>query len=176
MDFLFDILFYVFPPSVFVYLLKKFDMLDFGSIYNDFKVENNIIGYGKAEGLYLVISNNYYIVAGRNIKNKSKAIKEFIELANKNGLTNKDFKILKNTFKTKETKLEDIDKTELTEALQKVESNEIISKEAIKKAISTEKNKQNSLKNNYNKQFKNQQNINKTVEKQIKPKEINFEL
>ena len=174
MDFLLDMLFFILPPSAFVYLLKKFDMLDFGNVYNDFKVENNIIGYGKAEGLYLVISNNYYIVAGRNIKNKSKAIKEFIELCNKNELTNKDFKILRNT-NTKETKLEDIDKTELTEALQKVESNEIISKEAIEKAILTEKNKKNSLKNNYNNQFKNQQNM-KTQEQQIKPKEINFEL
>ena len=171
MDFLLDMLFFILPPSAFVYLLKKFDMLDFGNVYKDFKVENNIIGYGKAEGLYLVISNNYYIVAGRNIKNKSKAIKEFIELCNKNELTNKDFKILRNT-NTKETKLEDIDKTELTEALQKVESNEIISKEAIEKAILTEKNKKNSLKNNYNNQFKNQQNMKTQEVKQ----NISFEL
>ena len=172
MDFLFDILFYVFPPSVFVYLLKKFDMLDFGSIYNDFKVENNIIGYGKAEGLYLVISGNHYIVAGKQISSKTAAIKEFIELANKNELTVKDFKILRNT-NTKETKLEDIDKTELTEALQKVESNEIISKEAIQKVKEIEKNKKNTIINNYNNQFKiNQQNMKTQEVKQ----NISFEL
>ena len=175
MDFLLDILFYVFPPSMFIYLLKKFDLINAGNIYKDFKITNNVIGYGKAEGLYLVISNNYYIVAGKQISSKTAAIKEFIELCNKNELTNKDFKILRNTFKTKEN-IEDMDKIEITEALEKIESNEIISKEAIKKAISTEKNKQVNLKNNYNNQFKinNQQNINKTAEQKIEP--INFEL
>ena len=159
MDFLLDMLFFILPPSAFVYLLKKFDMLDFGNVYKDFKVENNIIGYGKAEGLYLVISGNHYIVAGKQISSKTAAIKEFIELANKNELTVKDFKILRNT-NTKETKLEDIDKTELTEALQKVESNEIISKEAIQKVKEIEKNKKNTIINNYNNQFKiNQQNM-----------------
>jgi hypothetical protein len=171
MDFLLDMLFFILPPSAFVYLLKKFDMLDFGNVYKDFKVENNIIGYGKAEGLYLVISGNHYIVAGKQISSKTAAIKEFIELANKNELTVKDFKILRNT-NTKETKLEDIDKTELTEALEKVKSNEIISKEAIEKAILTEKNKKNSLKNNYNNQFKNQQNMKTQEVKQ----NISFEL
>ena len=171
MDFILDMLFFILPPSAFVYLLKKFDMLDFGNVYKDFKVENNIIGYGKAEGLYLVISGNHYIVAGKQISSKTAAIKEFIELANKNELTVKDFKILRNT-NTKETKLEDIDKTELTEALEKVKSNEIISKEAIEKAILTEKNKKNSLKNNYNNQFKNQQNMKTQEVKQ----NISFEL
>ena len=173
MDFLLDILFYVFPPSMFIYLLKKFDLINAGNIYKDFKITNNVIGYGKAEGLYLVISNNYYIVAGKQISSKTAAIKEFIELCNKNELTNKDFKILRNTFKTKEN-IEDMDKIEITEALEKIESNEIISKKAIQKVKEIEKNKQTNLKNNFNKQFKNQQNINKTVEQKIEP--INFEL
>lgn len=175
MDFLFDLLFFVLPPSVFVYLLKKLDLIDAGNVYKNFKIENNVLGFGKAEGLYLVIVDNYYLVAGRKISSKTAAIKEFIELANKNGLTNKDFKILKNTNKNKETNLEDMNKVELTEALQKVENNEIISKKAIEKAISIEKNKQANLKNNYNNQFKNQQNISKTQEQAIK-QNINFEL
>ena len=58
-------------------------------------------------------------------------------------------------------KLKNIDKTE-----------ETISKEAIQKAILTKKDKQNSLKNNFNKQFKNQQNIKTQEVKQ----NINFEL
>lgn len=118
MDFIIDLLFFVFPPSIFIFLLKKLDLIGGGNIYKKFKIENNVLGYGKAEGLYLVISNNYYVVAGKKISSKTKAITEFIELCNSNELTTKDFKILKNNAKTKEN-IEDIDKIELTEALEK---------------------------------------------------------
>lgn len=45
----------------------------------------NILGFGKAEGLYLVKVGKYYLVAGMKIKSKHKAIKKFIALVEKNG-------------------------------------------------------------------------------------------
>ena len=47
--------------------------------------EVNILGFGKAEGLYLVKVGKYYLVAGMKIKSKRKAIKKFIALVEKNG-------------------------------------------------------------------------------------------
>lgn len=47
--------------------------------------EVNILGFGKAEGLYLVKVGKYYLVAGMKIKSKHKAIKKFIALVEKNG-------------------------------------------------------------------------------------------
>lgn len=47
--------------------------------------EVNILGFGKAEGLYLVKVGKYYLVAGIKIKSKHKAIKKFIALVEKNG-------------------------------------------------------------------------------------------
>ena len=47
--------------------------------------EVNILGFGKAQGLYLVKVGKYYLVAGMKIKSKHKAIKKFIALVEKNG-------------------------------------------------------------------------------------------
>lgn len=47
--------------------------------------EVNILGFGKAEGLYLIKVGKYYLVAGMKIKSKHKAIKKFIALIEKNG-------------------------------------------------------------------------------------------
>lgn len=47
--------------------------------------EVNILGFGKAEGLYLVKVGKYYLVAGMKIKSKHKAIKKFMALVEKNG-------------------------------------------------------------------------------------------
>ena len=63
-----------------------YEYIDAGNIYNTFAVKNNILGYGKAEGLYLIVMENYYLVAGRKVRSKKKAIKEFFELINKNEL------------------------------------------------------------------------------------------
>ena len=48
--------------------------------------EVNILGYGKAEGLYLIKVGRYYLVAGMRVRGKQKAIKKFIKLIEKNGL------------------------------------------------------------------------------------------
>jgi len=45
----------------------------------------NILGFGKAEGVYLVKVGGFYLVAGIKLKNKKKAIKKFIEIVEKNG-------------------------------------------------------------------------------------------
>lgn len=47
--------------------------------------EVNILGFGKAEGLYLIKVGKYYLVAGMRVKSKHKAIKKFIALIEKNG-------------------------------------------------------------------------------------------
>ena len=47
--------------------------------------EINILGFGKAEGLYLIKVGKYYLVAGMRIKSKHKAIKKFIDLVERNG-------------------------------------------------------------------------------------------
>lgn len=47
--------------------------------------EVNILGFGKAQGLYLVKVGKYYLVAGMKIKSKHKAIKKFIDLVERNG-------------------------------------------------------------------------------------------
>ena len=59
--------------------------------------EVNILGFGKAEGLYLIKVGKYYLVAGIRIKGKHKAIKKFIDLVEKNGFVppKSYFKIVK---------------------------------------------------------------------------------
>ena len=47
--------------------------------------EINILGFGKAEGLYLIKVGKYYLVAGMRVKSKHKAVKKFIALVEKNG-------------------------------------------------------------------------------------------
>lgn len=59
--------------------------------------EINILGFGKAEGLYLIKVGKYYLVAGMRIKSKHKAVKKFIALIEKNGFMPPDsyFKMVK---------------------------------------------------------------------------------
>ena len=91
------ILFLLLISGVVLILYGLREYVDAGSIYNTFAVKNNIIGYGKAEGLYLIATENYYLVAGRKVRSKKKAIKEFFELINKNELLPPDvyFKVIR---------------------------------------------------------------------------------
>jgi hypothetical protein len=91
------ILFLLLIAGVALIVYGLYEYVDAGSIYNTFAVKNNIIGYGKAEGLYLIATENYYLVAGRKVKNKRKAIKEFFELINRNKLLPPDmyFKVIR---------------------------------------------------------------------------------
>ena len=90
-----------------------YQYVDAGNIYNTFAIKNNIIGYGKAEGLYLIATENYYLVAGHKVRSKKKAIKEFFELINKNELLPADmyFKVIraKGTTLNKDTEVEGAD-------------------------------------------------------------------
>ena len=81
-----DIIFLLLIIAVFFILYGLYEYIDAGSIYNTFTVKNNILGYGKAEGIYLIATKNYYLVAGHKVRSKKKAIKEFFELINKNEL------------------------------------------------------------------------------------------
>ena len=91
------ILFLLLISGVVLILYGLREYVDAGNIYNTFAVKNNIIGYGKAEGLYLIATENYYLVAGRKVRSKKKAIKEFFELINKNELLPPDmyFKVIR---------------------------------------------------------------------------------
>ena len=91
------ILFLLLIAGVALIVYGLYEYVDAGSIYNTFAVKNNIIGYGKAEGLYLIATENYYLVAGRKVRSKKKAIKEFFELINKNELLPPDmyFKVIR---------------------------------------------------------------------------------
>ena len=91
------ILFLLLISGVILILYGLREYVDAGNIYNTFEVKNNIIGYGKAEGLYLIATENYYLVAGRKVRSKKKAIKEFFELINKNELLPPDmyFKVIR---------------------------------------------------------------------------------
>ena len=91
------ILFLLLISGVVLILYGLREYIDAGNIYNTFAVKNNIIGYGKAEGLYLIATENYYLVAGRKVRSKKKAIKEFFELINKNELLPPDmyFKVIR---------------------------------------------------------------------------------
>ena len=91
------ILFLLLISGVVLILYGLREYVDAGNIYNTFAVKNNLIGYGKAEGLYLIATENYYLVAGRKVRSKKKAIKEFFELINKNELLPPDvyFKVIR---------------------------------------------------------------------------------
>ena len=58
--------------------------IDWGN-KDDLELDSNIIGFGKAKGLYIIKMENYYIVAGMRVKAKRKAIKEFMHLIDDNG-------------------------------------------------------------------------------------------
>ncbi|MCL4429092.1 MAG: hypothetical protein M1276_08945 [Deltaproteobacteria bacterium] len=61
--------------------------IDWGNAKLEFDLndKDNIIGIGKASGVYLIKVKDHYIVAGIKIKNKRKAVKEFLYLVNNNG-------------------------------------------------------------------------------------------
>ncbi len=89
---------------VFILLCGAFFLIVASSIIDKFKpkkkikkVSTNIIGTGPAKGIYLVESAGVYIVSGRTIKNKKKAVGELMELIEENGLTPPDeyFKMIK---------------------------------------------------------------------------------
>ena len=104
------ILFLLLISGISLVLYGIYEYVDAGNIYNTFAVKNNIIGYGKAEGLYLIATENYYLVAGRKVRSKKKAIKEFFELVNKNELLPPDmyFKVLRAKGVTVEKEEEDL--------------------------------------------------------------------
>ena len=52
---------------------------------DELELNSNIIGYGKAKGLYILKMENYYVVAGMRVKSKRKAVKEFMHLVEENG-------------------------------------------------------------------------------------------
>ena len=103
------ILFLLLILGIFLIIYGLYEYVDAGNIYNTFAVKNNIIGYGKAEGLYLIAAENYYLVAGRKVRSKKKAIKEFFELVNKNELLPPDmyFKVIRAKGVTVEKEKED---------------------------------------------------------------------
>ena len=107
------ILFLLLISGVVLILYGLREYIDAGNIYNTFAVKNNIIGYGKAEGLYLIATENYYLVAGHKVRSKKKAIKEFFELINKNELLPPDmyFKVIraKGTTLNKDAEVEGAD-------------------------------------------------------------------
>ena len=59
--------------------------LDWGH-KDELELNSNIIGFGKARGLYIIKMDNYYVVAGIKVKSKRKAVKEFMKLVEENGL------------------------------------------------------------------------------------------
>lgn len=148
-----------------IFILFYFNFIDFGAIYKDFDVESNVIGFGKAAGLYLILMDGYYIVAGQKIKSKKKAIKEFLELVNNNDIDFKDFKILRtnNQILSKDNKI----------SLEAVVEKNMIKESQIQYLHEKyQKYIQEKIKNNIN-----NQNINKDIQKTkdiTKTKEIHI--
>ena len=58
--------------------------LDWGH-KDELELNSNIIGYGKAKGLYIIKMESYYVVAGMRVKSKRKAVKEFLKIVENNG-------------------------------------------------------------------------------------------
>ena len=154
------ILFLLLISGVVLILYGLREYVDDGNIYNTFAVKNNIIGYGKAEGLYLIATENYYLVAGRKVRSKKKAIKEFFELINKNELLPPDmyFKVIraKGTTLNKEIEQEGRDFAEsLIKRAQKEREKEL--------------EKELEIRNNEN-IINNQEFISKTEQRTVKVK------
>jgi hypothetical protein len=154
------ILFLLLISGVVLILYGLREYVDAGNIYNTFAVKNNIIGYGKAEGLYLIATENYYLVAGRKVRSKKKAIKEFFELINKNELLPPDmyFKVIraKGTTLNKEIEQEGRDFAEsLIKRAQKEREKEL--------------EKELEIRNNEN-IINNQEFISKTEQRTVKVK------
>ncbi len=74
--------------------------IDWGNSKSEFDLDDtdNIVGIGKASGVYLIKIKDYYIVAGMKVKSKRKAVKEFLYLVKNNGYIPPDmfFKGIKN--------------------------------------------------------------------------------
>ena len=154
------ILFLLLISGVVLILYGLREYVDAGNIYNTFAVKNNIIGYGKAEGLYLIATENYYLIAGRKVRSKKKAIKEFFELINKNELLPPDmyFKVIraKGTTLNKEIEQEGRDFAEsLIKRAQKEREKEL--------------EKELEIRNNEN-IINNQEFISKTEQRTVKVK------
>ena len=154
------ILFLLLISGVVLILYGLREYIDAGNIYNTFAVKNNIIGYGKAEGLYLIATENYYLVAGHKVRSKKKAIKEFFELINKNELLPPDmyFKVIraKGTTLNKEIEQEGRDFAEsLIKRAQKEREKEL--------------EKELEIRNNEN-IINNQEFISKTEQRTVKVK------
>ena len=87
---------------------------------DELELNSNIIGYGKAKGLYIMNFENYYIVAGMKVKSKRKAVKEFMKLVEENGFLPpgmyfKTFKIIEKTEPAARTvKLENMERAKIT--------------------------------------------------------------
>lgn len=64
---------------IFIFRVYKYNDLDI-----DIDDGVNLLGFGKAEGVYLIKMGSYYLVAGMKVKSKKKAVFKFIELVEKN--------------------------------------------------------------------------------------------
>ena len=110
-------LLYILISVLIIFVLTFF--LDWGH-KDELELNSNIIGYGKAKGLYVVKMENYYVVAGVKVKSKRKAVKEFMHLVEENGFLPpgmyfKTFKIIEKTEPTVRTvKLENMERTKIT--------------------------------------------------------------
>ena len=72
--------------AIFAFLVIKIYKYESENEEGDGENEVNILGYGKAEGLYLIKVGRYYLVAGMRVKSKRSAIKKFINLVERNNL------------------------------------------------------------------------------------------
>jgi hypothetical protein len=110
-------LLYILIPVLIIFVLAFF--LDWGH-KDELELNSNIIGYGKAKGLYIIKMENYYVVAGLKVKSRRKAVKEFMHLVEENGFLPpgmyfKTFKIIEKTEPTVRTvKLENMERTKIT--------------------------------------------------------------
>jgi hypothetical protein len=130
--------------------------IEIGNISKTFDVKSDIIGFGKAQGLYLILSGNHYLVAGKEIKNKYKAIREFIEICNQNDIEPENFKILR---RNNNNNFSNDDKVDIAEAIQKADFIDEDRLKEVAERIEREKhNKQHNINtntNNYNNKQKN---------------------
>jgi prepilin-type N-terminal cleavage/methylation domain-containing protein len=70
----------------FIFIVMILRIYKYKNIDTDnFSDEVNILGFGKAEGVYLIKVGNYYLVAGIKIKSKKAAVAKFIKLIENNG-------------------------------------------------------------------------------------------
>ncbi|MDA8299752.1 MAG: hypothetical protein M0Z57_07125 [Deltaproteobacteria bacterium] len=88
---------YILIPVLIIFVLAF--CLDWGH-KDELELNSNIIGYGKAKGLYIIKMENYYVVAGIKVKSKRKAVKEFMHLVEENGFLPPGMYF--KTFKTEE--------------------------------------------------------------------------